>query len=136
MSCLIFFILTHIWGIDILFEKLYTTSKTRGDEFEKHSFCTNMPVGRDFMESQWPGSKWIDKGCCLVIICGTWRSKKGFLNLSYREGEKPQTRGTFMGHHKKTTQGVDHWTTLSGITNYFSFLWCKKIYALHKISSY
>ena len=44
-------------------------------------------MGRDFMQSQWPGGKWIDKGCCLVIICGTWRSKevaRGFLNLSYR----------------------------------------------------
>ena len=53
-----------------------------------------------------------------------------------REGEKPQTRGTFMGHHKKTTQGVGHSTTLSGITDYFSFLWCKNIYPLHKIPSY
>ena len=48
-------------------------------------------MGRDFMESQWSGGKWIEKGCCLVIICGTWRSKdvaKGFLNLSYRGKEK------------------------------------------------
>ena len=35
-----------------------------------------------------------------------------------------------MGRHKKTTQGVDRWTTLSGITYYISLLWCKKIYAL------
>ena len=37
---------------------------------------------------------------------------RDFLNSSYggkgREGEKPQTRGTFMGCYKKTTQGVDH----------------------------
>ena len=45
-------------------------------------------MGRDFMQSQWPGGKWINKGCCLVIICGTWRSKRGFLNLSYRGKEK------------------------------------------------
>ena len=38
-----------------------------------------------------------------------------------------------MGCHKKTTQGVDHWTTLSGIAYYFGLLWCKKIYTLHKI---
>ena len=30
---------------------------------------------------------------------------RGFI---WREGEKPQTRGTFMGRHKKTNQGVDH----------------------------
>ena len=42
-----------------------------------------MPVGRDF-QSQWPGGKWIDKDCCLVMICGTWRSKRGFLSLTYR----------------------------------------------------
>ena len=41
-------------------------------------------MGRDFMQSQWPGGKWIDKGRCLVIICGTWRSKRGVLNLSCR----------------------------------------------------
>ena len=64
------------------------------------------------------------------------KQKRCFEFIMQREGEKPQTRGTFMGHHKKTTQGVDHWTTLSGITNYFSFLWCKNIYALHKIPSY
>ena len=30
-----------------------------------------------------------------------WRSRgRGFLNLSWK-GEKPQTRGTFMGRHKK-----------------------------------
>ena len=41
-----------------------------------------------------------------------------------------------MGRYKNTTQGVDHWTTLSGITYYFSLLLCKKIYALHEIPSY
>ena len=51
-------------------------------------FALIMSVGRDFMQSQWPAGKWIDKGCCLVIICGTWRCKRGFLNLSYREKGK------------------------------------------------
>ena len=60
----------------------------------------------------------------------------GFKVIIWREGEKPQTRGTFMGHHKKTTHGVGHWTTLSGITYYFSLFCCKNVYALHKIASY
>ena len=91
-----------------------------------------MPVGRDFMQSQWPGGKWITKGCCLVVICGTWRSKRVFLNLSYRgKGKSHKQEEPFMGHHKKTTQGVDHRTTLSGIINYFSLLWSKNIFALH-----
>ena len=47
MSCPFFFILTHTWGIDILFEKL--TSK-HGDEFEKHPFSANMPL--------WVGISW------------------------------------------------------------------------------
>ena len=41
-------------------------------------------MGRDFVQSQWLGDKRIDKGYCLVIICGTWRSKRVFLNISYR----------------------------------------------------
>ena len=52
---------------------------------------------------------------------------RGFKFIIRREGEKSLT-GTFMGRHKKTAQGVDHWATLSGITYYFSLLWCKKIY--------
>ena len=76
--------------------------------------------------------------CHSFYSCGTWRSKEvGFFKVIIRrEGGKPQTRGTFTGRHKKTTQGADQWTTLSGITYYFSLLWCKKIYALHKIPSY
>ena len=48
--------------------------------------------------------------CHSCYICGTWRSKEVgvFKVIIQREGEKPQTRGTFMGRHKKTTQGVDH----------------------------
>ena len=46
--------------------------------------------------------------CSSCYICGSWRSKAvGGLRLS-REGEKPQTRGTFMGRHNKITQGIDH----------------------------
>ena len=37
------------------------------------------------------------------------RGSLGFFKfIIRREGEKPQTRGTFMGRHKKTTQGVGH----------------------------
>ena len=55
----IFLTLTHTEGMDIV-EKI--TPET-GDQFEKHYFCTNMPlsrdfmVARDFMESQWLGGK-------------------------------------------------------------------------------
>ena len=62
-------------------------------------------MGRDFMQSQWPGGKWIDKGCCLVIICGTWRSKEvatGFLNLSYRgKGKSHKQEELLWGAIKK-----------------------------------
>ena len=36
------------------------------------------------------------------------QTRRSFLNLSYGGKEKSQTRGTFIGRHKKTTQGVDH----------------------------
>ena len=61
-----------------------------------------------------------------------------FLNLSFwgkGESDKQEER-LWGGRHKKNTQGIDHWTTLPEITYYFTFLWFKKIYALHKISSY
>ena len=91
MPCSIFFILTHTWGTDVLlFEKLYIIINIRNTGMMnlRNTLCTNMPMGRDIIQSQWPGDKWIDKGCCLVIICRTWRSKRGFLNLSYREKGK------------------------------------------------
>ena len=90
MPCSIFFILTHTWETDVLFEKLYIIINIRNTGMMnlRNTLCTNMPVGRDFIQSQWPGGKWIGKGCCLVIICGTWRSKRGFLNLSYRRNGK------------------------------------------------
>ena len=53
-------------------------------------------MGRNFMQSQWPGGKWIDNGCCLVIICWTWRSKMGFLNLSYRGKGKSHKQEEFL----------------------------------------
>ena len=76
--------------------------------------------------------------CCLVIVVILLGPKRQrfFKVIIRREGEKPQTRGVFMGCRKKTTQVVDHWTTLSGINYYFSLFCCKKIYALHKIRSY
>ena len=59
-------------------------------------------MGRDFIQSQWPGGKWIGKGCCLVIICGTWRSKRGFLNLSYRgKGKSHKQEELLWGTIKK-----------------------------------
>ena len=70
--------------------------------------------------------------CCLVIIW-TWRSKEVgvFLNLSYGDkGKSHKQEELLWGAIKKTTQAVDHWTTLSWITYYFSLLWCKKVYAL------
>ena len=48
--------------------------------------------------------------CHSCYICGTWRSKEiGDLKLSYGDkGKSHQQRGTFVGRHKKTNQGVDH----------------------------
>ena len=60
VSCSIFFVLTHTWGIDILLEKL--TPETGGWIWETSFLHEYAFVGRDFMESQWPGGKWIDKG--------------------------------------------------------------------------
>ena len=38
-----------------------------------------------------------------------WGEEVGGLKLSHGgKGKKPQRRETFMGRHKKTTQGVDH----------------------------
>ena len=48
-----------------------------------------------------------------------------------REGDKSQTKGHFMGCHKKTTKGVDHGTTLSRIRYLF-----QPLGVLHKIPSY
>ena len=62
---------------------------------------------------------------------------RGLLNLSYGgKGKSHEQEEILWGAIKKTTQGVDHWTTLSGITDYFRLLQYKKIYALYKIPSY
>ena len=53
-------------------------------------------MGRDFTESQWSGAKWIDKSCCVVIICGIWKSKSWFLNLSYRGIGKSHKQEEFL----------------------------------------
>ena len=58
-----------------------------------------MPVGRQVNRQR------------LLPCHNLWdlEEQKGFFEfIIQREGEKPQTRGTFMGRHKKTTQGVDH----------------------------
>ena len=45
--------------------------------------------------------------CHSCYICGG--EGVGGLKLSHGgKGKKPQRRETFMGRHKKTTQGVDH----------------------------
>ena len=58
---------------------------------DSYPFCTNMPLCAVWVEISWKasglGASEYTKVrenyvCCLVIICGTWRSK-GFLNLSY-----------------------------------------------------
>ena len=60
-----------------------------------------MSVGRDFMQSQWSRGKWINKGCCLAIICWAWRSKRGCLNLSYRGKGKSHKQEEFLWGTKK-----------------------------------
>ena len=47
---------------------------------------------------------------------------RGFNVIIRREGEKPQKEELFMGSHKKTSLGADHWTSLSGITDLFQLL--------------
>ena len=71
-------------------------------------------------------------------ICGTWRSKEvgGFKVIIWRKGEKPQTRGPFMGHHKKLPRELTTELLYLELPTFFSLLWCKNIYALHKILSY
>ena len=117
MTGSLFFILTHTWGIDILFEKL--TPEKQGDEFEKHPFCTNMSlrVGISWKASVlWVSELTKVKGnyvCCLAIVvvfvlAGGAKRYGFFTVIIRREGKKPQTRGIFKRRHKKTTQGVDH----------------------------
>ena len=58
-----------------------------------------MPVGRQVNRQR------------LLPCHNLWdlEEQKGFFEfIIQRKGEKAQTRGNFMGHHKKTTQGVDH----------------------------
>ena len=58
--------------------------------------------------------KWLEETMCVALpqLLYLWdleeQRGRGFKVIIRREGEKPQTRGTFMGRHKKTTQGVDH----------------------------
>ena len=117
MTGSLFFILTHTWSIDILFEKL--TPEKQGDEFEKHPFCTNMSlrVGISWKASVlWVSELTKVKGnyvCCLAIVvvfvlAGGAKRYGFFTVIIRREGKKPQTRGIFERRHKKTTQGVDH----------------------------
>ena len=87
MSCSIFFILTHTWGIDILFEKL--TSETWSLIFEKHPFCTNMPllVGISCKASDMGTSEQTkvrgNNVCCHNLRDLVEQRSREFLNLSY-----------------------------------------------------
>ena len=70
-------------------------------------------VGNSWKASGLEASEWTKvRGnymCCLVIVVIFVGEGVRGLKLSHGgKGKKPQTRETFMGRHKKTTQGVDH----------------------------
>ena len=71
-------------------------------------------------------------------ICGTWRSKEvGRLKLSFGGKGESHTQEDLLGHHKKKLpRGLTTELLYLELPNYFSILWCKNIYALHKIPSY
>ena len=74
---------------------------------------------------------------CLLYMWDLGEQEVGGWKLSYWGKGKIHRKGNFHGTSlKKTTQEVDHWTTLSRITYLFSLSWCKKVYALHNIPSY
>ena len=135
--------LTLTCGIGKLFEKLTLETGKLIWKTPIAIACTNMSL---WVKISWKvcsfgTSKYTEvRGnyFALPYLLYLWelQEQRGRGLILSREGEKPQTRGTFMGHHKKTTYGVGHWTTLSGITYYFSLFCCKNVYALHKILSY
>ena len=85
----------------------------------RNTLCTNMPLGQ-------VNRQWLDEtmhvACHSCYICDTWRSKDvGGLKLWYGgKGKSHKQEKLLQGRHKKTTQGVDHWTTLPGLLAYFS----------------
>ena len=67
----------------------------------------------DFMESLWPGGRFEETIYValsqLLYMQDVEKQRGSGLKLSYGgKGEKPQTRGTFMGCREKTTHGVDY----------------------------
>ena len=138
MSCLIFFILTHTWGIDILLEKL--TPETGGWIWETSFLHEYAFVGRDFMESQWPGGKWIDKGSrklCMLPCHNLWDLEKQrgrvFLNLSYGgKGKSHKQEELLWGAIKKLPKKL----TTELLYLELPTISASCSYALHKIPSY
>ena len=71
-------------------------------------------------------------------ICGTWRSKEvERLKLSYGEkGKSHKQEDLLWGAIKNLPKELTTELLYLELPTYFSLLWCKKIYALHKIPSY
>ena len=71
-------------------------------------------------------------------VCGTWRSKGvgGELKLSYGGKGESHKQEDFWGATKKLHRELTTELLYLELPTYFSLLWCKNIYALHKIPSY
>ena len=76
--------------------------------------------------------------CHSCYICGTWRSKEvGSLKLSYGgEGKSYKQEELLWGAIRKLPRKLITELLYLELPAYFSLLWCKKIYALHKIPPY
>ena len=70
-------------------------------------------------------------------VCGTWRSKgvEG-LKLSYGGKGKSHKQEDLWGVIKKLHRELTTELRYLELLTYLSLLWCKNIYALHKIPSY
>ena len=75
---------------------------------------------------------------CSFYICGTWRSKEvRGLKLSYRgKGKNHKQEDLLWGAIKRLPRELATELVYLELPTYLSLLWCKKIYALHKIPSY
>ena len=71
-------------------------------------------------------------------ICGIWKSKEvEGLKLSYGEkGKSHKQEDLLWGAIKNLPKELTTELLYLELPTYFSLLWCKKIYALHKIPSY
>ena len=76
--------------------------------------------------------------CHSCYICGTWRSKEvGGLKLSYGgEGKSHKQEELLWGAIRKLPRKLITELLYLELPACFSLLWCKKIYALHKIPPY